>query len=329
MSARAQVVVGTVRDEHGQPVPLVHMCGMDSLSSARASVGIMTDIAGHFVLRLPLRLRYLGARRIGFTPERARTLEWRENAGRTLDTVNVELVLQSIPYELPTSFAGTKSCKRLDALAIDSRVRALWDAAAGAILAREAFLSSYRYDVAATHRDVVGKDSVREYDTKETVAAPRASLPEDLLSAPLATYKAPARGRPPRLCLRSPGDRLLMHPQFAERFCFDDDVINSDDDGVEIQIRELGRFRSMVEVFGTIAFKQSVPGPSLVAWRYTIDGRLVGSAEQRFGVENISRVLFPLVSQQSLTLFDARTGKSIGEASIRMRYSGLAPIARR
>jgi hypothetical protein len=319
------VILGTVRDGTGRPVSLAHVFGIDSVGAFAVNVGTMTDSSGRYLLRLTTRVPYLGTRRIGFSPERARPLDWK--AG---DTLNVDLVLSAMPFELPTVHVGSNVCLRLDSLASENDVRRLWEGAVATIAAREALLNSYRFTEHATHQDLVRLDSVRVYDTTYFRMPPRDPLAKDMLSLPLATYQtSPLRRARPTIKLRSPGDRLLMHPQFFQRFCFDDRVSAAGDSLVEVHFRERGRGKEEVEVSGTMSFRTGIPGPARVTWEYFIKGKRMARSEQAFDLVNISGTLFPLVTLQSLTLLNPESGAVIGEGNVKMRYTAFALTPKR
>ncbi len=322
---RAQVVLGTVRDGFGQPVPLVHVFGADNASAFNANVGTLTDSVGRYRLRLGARVPFVGARRIGYTPELARSLAWIGS-----DTVIVDFVLRSVPYALATVYAGTNLCLRLDSLPAQSEVRTLWDGAVATIAARDAFLNTYRYTQFTTHHDLIRRDSVRVYDTTNTVEPRRQPLPKDLLSEPLATYRAPSFfHRASLLKLRSPGDRLLMHPQFVKRFCFDDQVVDAGDGTVAVRFEERGRHSGQVKVTGTMAFTRGIPGPSRVTFEYVVRDKVVARSQQLFELIDVTGSSFPLTTMTSLTLFDPRSNTTIGEGSMKARYGMFTPVGGR
>jgi hypothetical protein len=315
--------VGTVRDTTGRPVPLAHVYARDSVTIFAATVGTVTDSAGRYTLRLRGRAPYLGARRIGYSPETPRPLAW-----NGADTLHADLVLRSIPYMLPTVYVGTITCLRLDSLPAQSDVRQLWEGAVATIAAREAFLQSYRYTQLAMHRNNIGLPAERIFDTTYVHDRPVAPLAKDVLSAPLATYRRPSFWhRKWEVHMHSPGDRLLLHPQFFERFCFDDGVIAADDGMIEIRFRERGRDRDDVEVVGTMTFKSGMPGPSHVGWDYLLGGKQIGRSEQVFELVDVNGTLFPLVTLQTLRFIDPRTAKLITETSIELRYQGFTRVA--
>ena len=333
MPARAQVVLGTVRDSAGNPVPLAHVFGLDSIAAFVVSVGTVTDPAGHYLLRLGARTPYLGARRLGYSPERPRSLDW-----TGLDTLHVDLVLHAFPFMLPMVYAGSDACLRLDSLPAQSEVRQLWEGAVATIAAREALLSSYRFTEFVTgtqgwwvrHGNGTGWDSSRTIDRTYFRQPPRLPLPANILSAPLATTRVSFLHREWRTQITLPQDRLLLHPQFFQRFCFDDQVTAVGEEMVEVRFRERGRGKNEVAGVGTMTFKHG-PGPSRVDWEYFFRGKKVGQSEQVFELVEVNGAMFPMMTRQSYGAYRPQTpqkGSMHGtEASSRLRYAGFTPAS--
>ena len=324
--ARAQVILGTVRDATGQPVPLAHVFAIDSLSELAPSVGTVTNADGRFLLRVAARAPYIGARRLGFKPERARALEWRDS-----DTLRVDIALQALPYMLATTHVGSGVCTRLDSLAPDNGVRQLWEGAVATVSAREAFLNSYRYTVVETHRNLSGSGNTHVFDTTKVIEPPIKPLEKDWLSDPLARYQPGSRlrGQPLRLSLRSPGDRVLLHPEFIRRFCFDDQVAAAADDQLEVSFREIGRSRKEPQVTGVMTFKRGVPGPARVAYEYSLEGKRLGRTEVLFELVDVNGTSFPLAAAHLMTIVNPETGKPFWEPYVKMRYESFTPVGPR
>lgn len=321
--ADAQVVVGTVRLPDGQPVPLAHVYALDSVGDLATAVGVLTDPEGRFRLQMGTRRAFLlGVRRIGFMPEPARTLDW--SLG---DTLRLDVTLRAIPYQLPAVYAGTGICQPLSALPREHQVRALWDAAMATIAAREAFLNEYVYTREESHMDFDFATGTRHYDTTFVVSPPPAPLAPDLLSRPLGTVRKPTLfNRRWSFRLRSPGDRVLLHPDFAKRFCVDDRVSAGEGDVVEVHFREHGRSKGDVQVSGILFFRPGIAGPSRVEWRYEIDGAEIGRAEQDFVVIDVDGTGVPLVTAYSMQTIDPRTGQPMGKASLRVTFSRFVRV---
>lgn len=329
-SSDAQVVVGTVRMPDGQPVALAHVFAIDSVSDVTTAVGVMTDSEGRFRLWLgSRRAALLGVRRIGFTPEPARTLDWSHG-----DTLRVDVVLRAIPFQLPTVYAGTGVCQPLSELSRDHPVRELWDAATATIAAREAFLSEYAYTLDLSHTNSKFRADTIHYtysDTTIIVSPPRAPLAPDRLSKPLGTFKRTGlfrRGWEVRF--QSPEDRVILHPDFAKRFCVNDRVFAGESDMVELHFHEQGPSRKNVQVGGVFFFRPGIAGPSRVEWRYVLDGVEVARAEHVFELIDVDGTAVPLTTANIVEYTGRRTKRSeVKTTSVRFRYSRFVRVESR
>lgn len=325
-SSDAQVVVGTVRTPDGQPVALAHVFAIDSVSNFTTAVGVMTDSEGRFRLWLgSRRAALLGVRRIGFTPEPARTLDWSRG-----DTLRVDIVLRAIPFQLPTVYAGTDVCQPLSEFSGNHPVRELWDAATATIAAREAFLSEYAYTLDLSHTNSKFRADTIHYtysDTTIIVSPPRAPLAPDRLSKPLGTFKRTGLFRQGwEVRFQSPEDRVILHPEFAKHFCVDDRVFQGEGDIVELHFHEQGRSKKDVQVNGIFFFRPSIAGPSRVEWHYALKGTGVARAEHVFELIDVDGTSVPLTTAHWIEGTDPRTGRTTLKASVRFRYSRFVRV---
>lgn len=314
----AQVLSGRIDDAHGRPIAFVHVFPTDSARN-HLGTGTLTDTAGRYRLVVGAqRPTHIAARRLGYLAEVPRALAW-----GGAETLQVDIVLHALPYELPRVSVRPDACTGILDPGVSVEIQRLWDDALSAIAARESFQNEFTYRQRVTgHRSANG----RRIPTDTAVVVVPPAPPLDLARAATPLIAISGTGRNARMSLWSPSVRLLLHEEFTDRYCAEALSAADSAGAMLLAMRERDRADSTVYVAWRMHFRAGFPGPVRITFDYFMRGNRIMRAEHVYEQFDLDGRRFPLDAETSMTSFDPRSGRASVDARSRLTYDDIRRV---